>query len=148
MPVYNHTGQVVTDPERSMRFYQDVLGFKFWYQLSPDDAGVSKLCGLPEPLGVTAYYLILGGLVLELMHYAAPGAGAPYRPRTMNEPGLTHLSISVEDIRAAAAKAVEYGGSIIEESDLGMALMIRDPDGQLIELLGMGWRDNLPPLPE
>jgi catechol 2,3-dioxygenase-like lactoylglutathione lyase family enzyme len=148
MPVYNHTGQAVTDPECSMRFYQEVLGFKFWYKLSPEDAGTAKLCGLSPPLSVTAYYLRLDGLVLELMHYAAPGAGAPYRPRTMNEPGLTHLSISVDDIRATAAKAVEYGGEIIEESDLGLALMIRDPDGQLIELLGMGWRESLPPVPE
>lgn len=148
MAIYNHTGQAVTDPALSMRFYQEVLGFKFWYQLNPDDALVSKLTGLPTPLGLTAYYLKLDGFVLELMHYAAPGADAPYRPRTMNEPGLTHLSISVEDIGATAAKALEFGGQINEESNLGMALMIRDPDGQLIELLAMGWRDSLPPVPE
>ena len=28
MPVYNHTGQVVTDLERSKRFYQEVFGFR------------------------------------------------------------------------------------------------------------------------
>jgi catechol 2,3-dioxygenase-like lactoylglutathione lyase family enzyme len=147
MAVYNHTGHAVTDPQRSMRFYQEVLGFKYWYQLSPDDQSVAKLCTLPPPLGVTAYYLTLDGFVLELMHYSAPGAGAPYRPRTMNEPGLTHLSISVDDIRATAKKAVEYGGEIIEESDLGMALMIRDPDGQLLELLPVSFRERLPPKP-
>jgi lactoylglutathione lyase len=148
MAVYNHSGQIVTDPELSLRFYQEVLGFKFWYQLNPDDTLVGKLNCLPTPLGLTAYYLRLDGCVLELMHYAAPGAVVPYRPRTMNEPGLTHLSISVEDIAATAAKAIEFGGQVIEESSLGMALMIRDPDGQLVELLDMGWRDGLPPLPE
>ena len=56
------------------------------------------------PLGVTASYLTLDGFVLELMHYAADGATAPYRPRTMNEPGLTHLSISVDDVQAAAER--------------------------------------------
>jgi catechol 2,3-dioxygenase-like lactoylglutathione lyase family enzyme len=147
MPVYNHTGHAVTDPQKSIRFYEEVLGFKYWYQLSPDDASVSKLCSLPQPLGVTAYYLTLDGFVLELMHYSAPGASAPYRPRTMNEPGLTHLSISVADVVATAKKAVEYGGQFIEESNLGMALMIRDPDGQLLELLPMGFRDRLPPKP-
>ena len=65
----------------------------------------------------------------------------------MNEPGLTHLSISVDDVRAAAAKAVEYGGQIIEESDLGMALFIRDPDGQLLELLPESYRSSLPERP-
>jgi catechol 2,3-dioxygenase-like lactoylglutathione lyase family enzyme len=148
MAIYNHTGQAVSDPERSMRFYQEVLGFRYWYQVSPDDASVGKLCSLSPPLGVTAYYLKLDGFVLELMHYAAPGAAVPYRPRTMNEPGLTHLSLSVDDIRATAKKAVAHGGTIIEESDLGAALMIRDPDGQLIELLDLGFRDRLPPMPD
>jgi catechol 2,3-dioxygenase-like lactoylglutathione lyase family enzyme len=142
LAVFNHIGQAVSDPQRSMRFYTEVLGFTFWYQLSPDDEGTSKLCSLPKPLGVTAYYLRLDGFVLELMHYSAPGAQAPYRSRTMNEPGLTHLSVSVDDIRATAEKAVEYGGEIIEESDLGLALMIRDPDGQLIELLGPDYPAN------
>jgi predicted enzyme related to lactoylglutathione lyase len=65
----------------------------------------------------------------------------------MNDPGLTHLSISVDDVRATAEKAAEYGGQIIEESDLGVALFIRDPDGQMLELLPVGYRDRLPPKP-
>jgi predicted enzyme related to lactoylglutathione lyase len=148
MAVYNHTGQVIADPERSMRFYMDVLGFRFWYQVSPDDESVARLCSLSPPLGVTAYYLTLDGFVLELMHYSAADGQAPYRSRTMNEPGLTHLSISVPDIRATARKAVEHGGAIIEDSDLGFALMIRDPDGQLIELLGEDFPERRPPMPE
>ena len=148
MATYNHTGQVVSDPERSMRFYQEVLGFKFWYKVTPDDDAVAKLCSLPPPLGVTAYYLRLDGFVLELMHYSAPDAVAAYRQRTMNEPGLTHLSISVVDIEATAKKAVEFGGQIIEESNLGHALMIRDPDGQLLELLNESFRERLPPIPD
>ncbi len=142
MAVVNHVGHAVADPERAMRFYTEVLGFEYWYQLSPPDEGTTKLCGLPGPLAVTAYYLRLGGFVLELMHYAAPGAQAPYRQRAMNEPGLTHLSISVADIQATAEKAVQLGGTIIKESDLGMALMIRDPDGQLIELLGADYPER------
>jgi catechol 2,3-dioxygenase-like lactoylglutathione lyase family enzyme len=65
----------------------------------------------------------------------------------MNEPGLTHLSISVDDVRATAARVVEYGGRIVEESDLGAALFVRDPDGQLLELLPVAYRDSLPPKP-
>ena len=147
MGVYNHTGQVVADLERSKRFYQEVLGFTFWYEIRPPDEMTAKLNSLPPPLGVTASYLTLDGFVLELMHYSAPGTVADVRPRTMNEPGLTHLSISVDDIRATAQKAVEYGGTIIEESDIGVALFIRDPDGQLLELLPVSFRDRLPPKP-
>ncbi len=147
MGTYNHTGQVVTDLGRSKRFYQEVLGFRFWYEISPPDGPTARLTGLTPPLGVTASYLTLDGFVLELMHYSAPGATAPFRPRTMNEPGLTHLSISVDDVRATAEKAVEWGGHIMEETDVGAAVFIRDPDGQLIELLPVAYRDSLSPKP-
>jgi lactoylglutathione lyase len=147
MGTYNHTGLVVTDLDRSKRFYQEVFGFAFWYEISPPDGPTAKLSGLTPPLDTTASYLTLDGFVLELMHYAAPGAMAPFRIRTMNEPGLTHLSISVDDVRAAADRAVEFGGEIIADSDLGVALFIRDPDGQLIELLPVSYRDGLPPKP-
>jgi len=147
MGTYNHSGQVVTDLERSKRFYQEVFGFKFWYEITPPDAMTAKLSCLSPPLGVTASYLTLDGLVIELMHYSAPGATVPFRPRTMNEPGLTHLSISVDDVRAVAGKAVEYGGQVIEESDVGAAIFIRDPDGQLLELLPLSYRTGLPPKP-
>ena len=40
---YNHTGQVVTDLERSKRFYQEVFGFQFWYEISPPDEPTAKL---------------------------------------------------------------------------------------------------------
>jgi lactoylglutathione lyase len=147
MSTYNHTGQVVTDLARSKRFYQEVLGFKFWYEITPPDDAVAKLSCLEPPLGVTASYLTLDGFVLELMHYSASGATVPYRSRTMNEPGLTHLSISVDDVRATAEKAAEYGGQIIEESEVGAALFIRDPDGQLLELLPVSYRASLAPKP-
>jgi predicted enzyme related to lactoylglutathione lyase len=65
----------------------------------------------------------------------------------MNQPGLTHLSISVDDVRETATRAVECGGEIVEESDVGAALFIRDPDGQLLELLPAAFRDSLPPKP-
>ena len=147
MGTYNHTGHVVTDLQVSKRFYQEVLGFASWYEISPPDGPTAKLTSLTPPLGVTASYLTLDGFVLELMHYAAPGAAAPYRPRTMNEPGLTHLSIAVDDVHGVAALAVEHGGQLIEESDIGAALFVRDPDGQLIELLPAAYRDRLPPKP-
>ena len=147
MGMYNHTGQVVTDLERSKRFYREVLGFTFWYEITPPDEATAKLSSLEPPLGVTASYMYLDGFVIEFLHYSEAGATVPYRTRTMNEPGLTHLSISVDDVRATAEKAVEYGGTIIEDSDIGFALFIRDPDGQLLELLPVTFRENLPPKP-
>ena len=144
----NHIGQVVTDLPRARRFYEEVLGFRFWYELSPPDEATAPLLGLDPPLGLQAAYLVLDGFVLELMQLTAPGATAAYRERTMAEPGLTHLSVSVPDPRGTAAQAVALGGSVVEGTDIGVALFIRDPDGQLIELLPEGYAATRPPKPE
>jgi lactoylglutathione lyase len=146
--IFNHTGHVVSDLERAKRFYQEVFGFNLWYEITPPDETTAKLICLTPPLGMTASYLTLDGFVLELMHFAASGATDPFRPRTMNEPGLTHLSISVDDVRTTAEKVVAFGGSIIEESDVGAAMFVRDPDGQLLELLPVAFRGTLPPKPQ
>lgn len=147
MAIYNHVGQVVTDLHRSRRFYEEVLGFRFWYEFKPPDEATARLSSLTPPLGTTAWYLTLDQFVLELIHYAAPGVTTAWRPRAMNEPGLTHLSVAVDDPRATARKAVEFGGQVVEESDIGIGLFIRDPDGQLLELLDASFRANLPPKP-
>jgi lactoylglutathione lyase len=144
--VVNHVGQVVVDLDRARRFYEEALGFEVERELKVSDQAAAPLLGVEPPLNLTALYLRRGAFVLELMVYERPG-NPPAAERVMNEPGLTHLSVSVDDIHAAADKAVEYGGQVVEESDIGAALFIRDPDGQLLELLPMGFRETLPPKP-
>jgi catechol 2,3-dioxygenase-like lactoylglutathione lyase family enzyme len=141
--IVNHVGLCVTDLTRSRRFYEDVLGFEPWYDRAPPDAMVATLIEVPAPVGVHAAYLRRGAFVLELMEFTAAGATTSARVRVMNEIGLTHLSFAVADIDAAAARALECGGTVLSESHIGVAVMIRDPDGQLLELLPMGYRDSL-----
>ena len=147
MPVYNHIGLVVSELQRSKQFYEQALGFRVWYEDAPVDAATAKLLGLKPPLGVQTCYLTLGECVLELIHFSAPEATVTRRQRSMDEAGLSHLSISVDDIRATAARAVKCGGEIVESSDLGLALLIRDPDGQFVELLSMSYPKSRPPQP-
>ena len=59
----------------------------------------------------------------------------------MNEPGLTHLSISVDDVRATAERAVACGGSVRRgERCRSRIVRARTPTGQLIELLPVSYR--------
>ena len=131
--VANHVGLCVTDLDRSRRFYEEALGFAFQRDLRPPDDLTGKLLDVPSP-GLTAVYLTMGSLVLELLHFDRP-ENPPFRDRVFNEPGLTHLSLSVDDIPATLEAVRRFGGSVVESSDLGMAVLVRDPDGQLIELL-------------
>jgi catechol 2,3-dioxygenase-like lactoylglutathione lyase family enzyme len=142
--VFNHVGQCVTDLARSRRFYEDVFGFEFWREGTFADHPSDQLLRLTPPVGLTACYLRRDGLVLELLHFAGAGArpGAP-KPRVMNEPGLTHVSLSVDDVDAACRAVTAHGGDVLEDTNIGFGVFVRDPDGQLIELLPMAYRDSL-----
>jgi lactoylglutathione lyase len=140
--VFNHLGQCVTDLERSKRFYVDVLGFEPWREITLPDEGSDKLLRLSPPLGMTASYLRRNGLVLELLYFAG-AAPLPYRERVMNEPGLTHISISVDDMDATCRQVVEYGGVVLDDTNIGAGVFVRDPDGQLIELLTMAYVERI-----
>lgn len=144
--VFNHIGLCVADRERSRRFYEGLLGFQFWWDLELPDAGTEKLLQLERPIGVRATYLVRDGLVLELLDYSKRQV-ATGETRVMDQVGLTHMSLSVSDLAAALAKVEEFGGSVVRETVTEQFAMIRDPDGQLIELLPDSWLANLPPRP-
>jgi lactoylglutathione lyase len=142
MSIVNHVGLCVTDIDRSRAFYEAVLGFTHQPRdLQVPDAAASRLLQVPEPVGMTAVYLERDGWVLELLHFDRAG-NDPRRDRSFTEPGLTHLSFSVDDVTATCALVTEHGGEVLADTDMGgMAIMARDPDGQLIELLPMSYRD-------
>jgi catechol 2,3-dioxygenase-like lactoylglutathione lyase family enzyme len=145
---FNHVGICVSDLERSRRFYEEVLEFRYWWELTVPDEGASQLLQLPAPLGVTAVYLAHERFVLELIHFAEAGI-RPTPQRVMNNPGLTHLSIAVAEISSTLEKVVPNGGEILQDTNIGgQAVMIRDPDGQLIELTSFHFHAMRPPWPE
>ena len=139
--VFNHLGHCVTDLARSRRFYEELLGFEFDREIHPPDEASSALLRLPKPLGTTATYLRRDGLVLELLHFAS--GTVPARERVMNEPGLTHISLSVDDVDTLCSRVAGYGGEVLDDTNIGAGIFIRDPDGQLIELLPMTYREHL-----
>ena len=135
--VVNHLGQCVADLDRSVRFYVELLGFHVERNLTIPDDAAATLLSIEPPVGLQAVYLRRGTFVLELMQFDRPG-NPPWTERVMNEPGLTHLSLSVDDVPAAVARVADLGGRVVV--DLPMAAFVRDPDGQLVELLPMEYR--------
>jgi predicted enzyme related to lactoylglutathione lyase len=65
----------------------------------------------------------------------------------MDQIGLTHISFSVSDFDAVLEKVKEFGGTVVEGTVTEAMAMIRDPDGQLLELLSDGWLSALPSRP-
>jgi lactoylglutathione lyase len=144
--VFNHVGLCVSDRERARRFYEGLLGFAFWWELELPDEGTAQLLQLDGPIGVRATYLVRDGFVLELIDFSQRGAQVGPQ-RVMDQVGLTHISLSVSDLPGVLAQVESFGGTVVEGTATEFFAMIRDPDGQLIELLPDTWLGNLPPRP-
>ncbi len=132
-----HVGLCVSDLERSLRFYQEVFGFKEVSarpRLAMEGEPAATLVGLPN-VSLQAVYLERDGTTLELLAYPRPGSVAGDTPRPMNRQGLTHLSFAVDDPDAVAQRAVAAGGRLLEDTHIGVALFVLDPDDTRIELV-------------
>ena len=149
---FNHLGHSVADIARARRFYEELLGFRFWWDFEVPDELSSPVLMVPPPVGLTATYLWRPDLTLNLMHFGHPSAKRAWRERKLNEPGYSHIALSVEDHAGLLARVPDYGGQVLHQSRgpasaWGTAVFIRDPDGQLIELVTIDWRRELPPPP-
>ena len=70
-----------------------------------------------------------------------PRGQRPHRERSFTEPGLTHISFSVDDIPATCRSSPSTAArSSPTPTWAAMAINVRDPDGQILELLPMSYR--------
>jgi lactoylglutathione lyase len=136
---FSHVGLCVSDLARSQRFYCEGLGFQPATRLEFAGEPSATLLGLPG-VDLVAVFLRRDGLVLELIHYAKPAATGDPAPRAMNRLGLSHLSMRVAGADAVAARLVELGGRVLEQTRIenpeldAAAVFVLDPDGTRIEL--------------
>ena len=118
-----YVGIRVTNLQKSIDFYTNVLGFK-----------VINRGKIEQTQGETvALQGEDGGFVLELNHYEK---GSPYNtPYTAGE-GLDHLAFKVENLDQALEEARKAGHPPILQltSPEGRWAYIEDPDGIWIEL--------------
>ncbi|BBY74943.1 glyoxalase [Mycolicibacterium parafortuitum] len=129
----SHIGVRVRDLDASLEFYS-ALGFAEVKRLTVPDQMAEGLLGLAPPIGFEAVYLRNGGVVLQLLTFS--GYPAPDEAeRGLVQAGLTHLSIAVADLAAAQGAVTAAGGAVVADPGGGFACMVRDPDGQLIELV-------------
>ncbi len=140
---FSHVGQCVSNLEATRAFYVEVLAFEEVMELDVSGSQSATLLRLPDPVGLRAVYLKRDGFVLELLAFDSP-TPLPRRDRPIIEPGLTHISVGVEDLDAACDAVLAHGGTVLTESRLPTAVFVTDPDGQVIELLaGDGFAQRL-----
>jgi len=136
----SHVGICVSDWKRSLRFYHDVLGFRYVHELEVKGEPGSTLLRLPD-VELRAVYLEREGVRIELLYYGSPGHTGDETPRPMNRLGLTHLSLRVDDLDATLAELEAAGVNVLADTRIEIAqagvkaVFVTDPDGTLIELV-------------
>jgi catechol 2,3-dioxygenase-like lactoylglutathione lyase family enzyme len=116
----HHNSVVVTDMERAVKFYKEILGL-------PE-------IGIPStfpPAGARVRWFQIGEQHIHLM----PGKQAdPASPR--------HVALQVDDVQAARVYLAEKGIDFREDIPIPGAdrIVITDPDGNRIELIE--WKET------
>lgn len=142
MPILrlSHIGICVSDLERSVRFYRDALGFKQISELQIAGEPAATLLQLDD-VDLHAVYLERDGMRIELLYYHKPGCSGDATPRPMNQLGLTHFSLRVDDLLELLTTLQAAGARVLEKSRIDIpvvnaaAVFVTDPDGTLIELV-------------
>lgn len=138
----SHFGIQVEDLERSVRFYEEVLGFELVTRWVRDQPYIQRLVGYPGvELNVAVFRLPVSDAFLEILEYRNVDRAA-VDPSTAN-PGTAHFCLYVKDLDAIydrlAAAGVEFISEVmtptIGPNRGAKAVYLKDPDGIRIELV-------------
>lgn len=137
---FSHVGICVSDLERSVRFYCDGLGFEL-VQSHTVGEEFGRLMELGDVV-LQSRFVRRDGVSIELLHFDSPGHSGEAVRRPMNQLGLTHLSLRVQDVDVVAKAIESLGGTMVADtrttfgsSDVLDFVYCTDPDGVRIELM-------------
>ncbi len=114
-----HTSVIVSDTQRALAFYHDILGLPVSY-------------ARPE-LGYPGAWLNVGDQQIHLLELPNPD---PVTGRPLHGGRDRHIAIAVRNLQALRQRLDELGMTYTSSSSGRAALFIRDPDGNTLELIG------------
>ena len=142
-------GVVVSDVEKSLAFYKDVVGFQSNgdFTVTP---GIAKGAGLSDGTATLKIYKLRltdekTATNLKLMQIADANQTKQDQRYIHSTLGMSYITIMVSDIDASLAKAAAKGHKPIAQGPYDLAeigangiylAVLRDPDGNFVELVG------------
>jgi catechol 2,3-dioxygenase-like lactoylglutathione lyase family enzyme len=140
------TALTVSDMQRSLAFYRDLLGFEVGGELPSAaererwDRYHVQVCGI-QNARINVVYLIAadGKSELELIEYASPKQSAPERP-ALSQPGSSIVALAVQDSREAVHRLRAAGVEVLsdpiyyrtDEGEESFTTYLYDPDGNAL----------------
>ncbi len=134
-----HVGIPVSDMDRSLEFYQNVLGLELLFLTEGSGEATSKAVGVPNA-HLKFAFLRAGDAIFELLQYITP-TGKPYTGMNCDV-GATHVAFEVEDIEEAyqnlTAQGIQFNTSPVHLDEGPLAgcafAYFPDPDGIQLEI--------------
>lgn len=136
----NHVGISVSNLDRSLAFYRDVLGMEVVIAAPFGGEKYEKVLDLEGTRGRAALLQLKGTeMRVELFEFDSPTPRPVDPVRPVCDHGITHFALSVEDIhseyRRLLAAGVPFHCPPVMFSPIAWATYARDPDGNVFELL-------------
>jgi catechol 2,3-dioxygenase-like lactoylglutathione lyase family enzyme len=138
----DHTGITVSNLERSLAFWRDVLGFELSHTAHQKGELAEEITGVQGAEIKLAVLKTPGGHKIELLEYLTPADRKHVSPRPCDV-GSVHVALLVDDLDAMLArigasgwKAAGKPQTLTKGPNVGKRVVyVRDRDGTTIELM-------------
>jgi glyoxylase I family protein len=139
----DHTGITVSNLERSVAFWRDVLGFELSHTAHQTGEMASEITGVAGAEIKLAVVRAPGGHKIELLEYLAPPERKPHVDLRPCDVGSVHVALIVDDLEAIL-RAINTSGwkgagkpqTLQSGPNAGKRVIyVRDPDGTTIEFM-------------
>jgi catechol 2,3-dioxygenase-like lactoylglutathione lyase family enzyme len=140
--VADHTGITVSDIERSLAFWRDVLGFELSHRAHQKGELAEQITGVPGAEILIAV-VKAPGQKIELLEYRAPANRKKQNDLQPCDLGHVHIALTVENLDDVLQTIVISGWKAAGEPQTltvgpnagKRVIYVRDPDGTTIELM-------------
>ncbi len=133
----DHTGITVSNLERSLAFWRDVLGFEFSHRTHQKGETAEQITGVKGGELKLAVLKSPGGHKIELLEYLAPADRRKSSDLRPCDVGHVHLALTVENLDALLQQIASSGWKaagkpqpLSSGPNAGKRVVyVRDPDG-------------------
>lgn len=139
----DHTGITVSNLERSLAFWRDVLGFEFSHRTHQSGSLASEITGVPGAEISLAVVKAPGGHRIELLEYKKPADRKEHVELRPCDVRHAHIALTVDDLDAVLNAIASSGWKAPGEPQTLQSgpnagksvLYVQDPDGTTIEFM-------------
>ena len=135
---FRHCGLVVSDIEKSIKFYTEMLGFNVEKDNLETGSFIDLICGLKNTIVRTVKMSLEEKIVLELLEFQSHPS--PDYRREIISKGFTHIALTINDLDEIYDKLYINGlecycSPQISPDGNAKVTFCKDPEGNLLELV-------------